>query len=56
MPDVYRSAASILVLKPVDVCLPGGKCETVYQILLLHKPRKKDAWQLPQGGVEGGEP
>ncbi len=63
MNDVYRRAASILVLRPVDVCSPGGSsaplrtgsCETVYQILLLHKPRKKDAWQLPQGGVEEGE-
>lgn len=26
-----------------------------YELLLLHKPRKKDAWQLPQGGVEGNE-
>lgn len=24
-------------------------------MLLLHKPRKRDAWQLPQGGVEAGE-
>ena len=23
--------------------------------MLLHKPRKKDSWQLPQGGVEDGE-
>ncbi len=23
--------------------------------MLLHKPRKRDAWQLPQGGVEAGE-
>ena len=46
MPDVYRHAASILVLRPVQ----GG-----HQILLLHKPRKKDSWQLPQGGMEAGE-
>ncbi|MSR87406.1 NUDIX hydrolase [Candidatus Peribacteria bacterium] len=46
MTDVYRRAASILVIKPV---------EDSYHILLLHKPRKKDAWQLPQGGVEGEE-
>ncbi len=26
-----------------------------FQFLLLHKPRKNDAWQLPQGGVEPGE-
>ncbi|NOS68279.1 MAG: NUDIX domain-containing protein, partial [Candidatus Peribacteraceae bacterium] len=45
----------MLVLRPSEVCLPGGACTTIYQILLLHKPRKKDAWQLPQGGVEGDE-
>ena len=53
--DIYRPAASILVLRPVEVCKPGGVCETIYSILLLHKPRKNDAWQLPQGGVEAGE-
>ena len=26
-----------------------------YQLLLVHKPRKKDAWQIPQGGAEEGE-
>lgn len=26
-----------------------------WQILLVHKPRKRDAWQLPQGGMEEGE-
>lgn len=25
------------------------------EVLLLHKPRKRDAWQLPQGGMEEGE-
>lgn len=25
------------------------------EVLLLRKPRKNDAWQLPQGGVEEGE-
>ena len=24
-------------------------------MLLLHKPRRRDAWQLPQGGVNAGE-
>lgn len=52
--DVYRLAASILVLRPAAVCDPKG-CGTVYQILLLNKPRKRDNWQLPQGGVEKGE-
>lgn len=36
------------------MCSPDG-CGTIYQLLLLHKPRKRDAWQLPQGGVEAGE-
>lgn len=44
--DYYRSCASIVVLKKS----PNG-----YKVLLLRKPRKKDAWQLPQGGVEEGE-
>ncbi len=55
MSDHYRRAASILVLRPTEVCSPGAGCTTVYQLLLLHKPRKKDAWQLPQGGIEEGE-
>ncbi len=45
--DVYRSAASILVLR---IAVDGS-----HQLLLLHKPRKNDAWQLPQGGAEAGE-
>lgn len=49
MKEVYRSAASVLVLRPV-VGQPGQ-----FHILLLHKPRKRDAWQLPQGGREEGE-
>ncbi|MDP7069102.1 MAG: NUDIX hydrolase [Candidatus Peribacteraceae bacterium] len=44
--DIYRSCASIVVFRPSD---------TEYQVLLVHKPRKNDAWQLPQGGVEEGE-
>jgi putative (di)nucleoside polyphosphate hydrolase len=47
MNDVYRSAASVLVLQPAEDAAP--------RFLLLHKPRKHDAWQLPQGGVEQGE-
>jgi 8-oxo-dGTP pyrophosphatase MutT (NUDIX family) len=46
--DVYRSAASVVLLKPAGD--PG-----VFQVLLLHKPRKKDSWQLPQGGTENEE-
>lgn len=29
--------------------------EDGFELLLLRKPRKNDAWQLPQGGVEEGE-
>ncbi len=61
----YRACASVVVLRPSNVCSPacpaepGGRsgegCETIYQVLLLRKPRKRDAWQLPQGGLEAGE-
>ncbi|MEK7218033.1 MAG: NUDIX domain-containing protein [Patescibacteria group bacterium] len=54
MEERYREAASVMVLKPVEVCTRDG-CKIVHQFLLLHKPRKNDAWQLPQGGVEEGE-
>lgn len=49
MNDVYRNCASIAVFRP------KGDSSTTYQILLVHKPRKNDAWQLPQGGCEQGE-
>ena len=49
MPDTYRSAAAILVLRPAT--RGGGR----HEVLLVHKPRKKDSWQLPQGGTEEGE-
>lgn len=45
--DVYRRCASIIVFRPAE----GEK----YEFLLLHKPRKRDDWQLPQGGCEGNE-
>lgn len=51
MHDVYRSAASVLVLRHAT----GSDSGSDFRILLLHKPRKKDAWQLPQGGMEEGE-
>jgi 8-oxo-dGTP pyrophosphatase MutT (NUDIX family) len=47
MNDCFRQAASMLLLRPEE----NGDL----RILLLHKPRKRDAWQLPQGGVEEGE-
>lgn len=43
MKDVYRQCASAVVVRPGP------------EVLLVHKPRKRDAWQLPQGGVEAGE-
>ena len=46
MSDVYRNCASVAVFRPKD----DG-----YEMLLVHKPRKRDAWQLPQGGCEKGE-
>ncbi|TSC60812.1 MAG: putative (di)nucleoside polyphosphate hydrolase [Candidatus Peregrinibacteria bacterium Greene0416_62] len=49
MPDRYRACASLLLLRP-----RAGK-SGVLELLLLRKPRKRDAWQLPQGGVEQGE-
>ena len=45
--DVYRRCASIMVFRHTE----DGK----YEFLLLHKPRKRDDWQLPQGGCEGSE-
>lgn len=48
--DCYREAASILLLRP-DA---DGSWEGL-EVFLIHKPRKKDAWQLPQGGKEEGE-
>lgn len=51
----YRKAVSALVLRRSDVCTPGTGCGEVVSVLLVHKPRKYDAWQLPQGGIEHGE-
>lgn len=52
--EVYRKAASVVLMREAPACAPGG-CEAVFQVLLLHKPRTHDAWQLPQGGMEEGE-
>lgn len=49
----YRHAVSALVLKPAGQISENGR--RTYSILLVHKPRKHDCWQLPQGGVEEGE-
>lgn len=45
--DCFRQAASLLLLRPTQA--------DQYELLLLHKPRKRDAWQLPQGGREADE-
>lgn len=47
-PLPYRLCASILVVRTTE----DGKD---HEFLLVHKDRKKDAWQLPQGGIEKGE-
>lgn len=43
----HRLCASVIVLRR------GGRGEIL--VLIVHKPRKRDAWQIPQGGVEPGE-
>ena len=45
----YRSAVSVLVVRK------SGDSTGEQTVLLVHKPRTRDAWQLPQGGVEEGE-
>lgn len=49
MSDVFRSCASAVVLRS------SARAHEGVDVLLVHKPRKNDAWQLPQGGVEDGE-
>lgn len=49
MSDVYRPCASVLVFRATT------RSGIPFEILLLKKPRKNDAWQLPQGGQEQGE-
>ena len=51
--DTYRQCAALAVFRQTDAFDETGS--PVREVLLLHKPRKKDAWQLPQGGVEAGE-
>ena len=47
----HRPCVSIVVLRP---SLPLGASPT-YEVLIVHKPRRRDAWQIPQGGIEEGE-
>ncbi|KAI8365230.1 NUDIX hydrolase domain-like protein [Radiomyces spectabilis] len=62
--DIYRSVASIILKRPPlateshqdddDVHRPTRLPKsTLYMI--VKKPRKHNAWQFPQGGVEPGE-
>lgn len=51
--DVYRICASVVLLRKKEAGADG--VPTAYEVLLLRKPRKRDAWQLPQGGAEEGE-
>ncbi len=53
MSDVYRQAASLLVLRGVSA--EPGSTGPAYEVLLLHKQRRRDSWQIPQGGIEKGE-
>lgn len=39
-PKTHRPCVSIALLNPEG------------NVLLVHKPRKHDAWQIPQGGIE----
>jgi len=39
----HRQCVSIIVLNAKG------------DVLIVHKPRKNDAWQIPQGGIEEGE-
>lgn len=45
--EVYRQAAAIFVARKTQ--------NDQWLVLLVHKPRKRDTWQLPQGGIEQGE-
>lgn len=53
MQEIYRRCAAALVFRPTEAGDIAN--DVVYDILLLHKPRKNDSWQLPQGGCEAGE-
>lgn len=43
----HRLCAALIILRN------DGQDETL--VLIVHKPRRRDAWQIPQGGVEPGE-
>lgn len=43
LPSQHRPCVSVVLMNPEG------------RILLVHKPRKRDVWQTPQGGIEEGE-
>ena len=51
MSDHFRRCASVVLLQEMD----NEDGEESVQVLLVHKPRRCDAWQLPQGGAEEKE-
>lgn len=52
----HRPCVSILLLRPSRKATAGkSEKHELYEILIVHKPRKNDAWQIPQGGIEEGE-
>ena len=44
----HRQCVSMVVLRKAENTQD-------YEILIVHKPRKNDAWQIAQGGIEEGE-
>ena len=50
----YRQCVAVALLRPAFACSPSG-CEQLVEVLLVHKPRGADDWQLPQGGIESDE-
>jgi putative (di)nucleoside polyphosphate hydrolase len=52
--EVYRQCASIVLFRKTPQSIATKK-KGPYQVFLLKKPRTRDAWQLPQGGVENTE-
>lgn len=51
----YRKAVSVLIFRPALPAKEGESVQDPYEFLIVHKARKRDAWQLPQGGMEPGE-
>lgn len=48
MPEnTHRPCVAIVVVRKGE--------HAPWEILIVHKPRRNDAWQIPQGGIEEGE-